>query len=246
MSEYWQSLKSSLVFVLICLGIAVALVLIARLLERLSPKEERTSISTTRYITVVALSAALASVLMLLDIPLFFAPSFYKLDLSELPALIAGFALGPTAGVLTEFLKVLLKLLFKPTSTAFVGEFSNFVLGTSMILPAAAIYRFKKTKTRAIIGLVVGTLVMTVFGSLLNAFYLIPQYARLFGISVDAIVAMGAKVNPKIDSLGKLVMFAVVPFNLLKGLLVSAIVFFLYKYIKPLLVGRSNTNANLN
>ena len=237
MQNLWNSLKDNLFCVLICLLISALVFGLALLCEKLSPAEEKSSASPLRRITVTALSSALAAVLMLLDFPLFFAPSFYKLDFSELPILICGFALGPVAGVTAEFIKVLLKVMIKGTATAFVGEFSNFVLGCSFILPAAALYRRHKTKKRAALGLTLGTLVMTVFGSFFNAYYLIPQYSRLFGLSVEALVSAGTAINPYINSVSTLVLLAVVPFNLLKGLLVSLLTMLLYKYIKKILIG---------
>ena len=233
----WSDFKANLGFIGIALAISVGLVLLAWLAEKLSKKPEGTEPPKLRRLTVTALCAALAAVLMLFDIPLYFAPSFYKMDFSELPVLFCGFALGPVAGIVCEFLKVLLKTLIKGTSTAFVGEFSNFVLGCAMILPAAVLYRFRKTRTRALWGMILGTVTMTVFGSLFNAFYLIPQYARLFGMSVETIVSLGTKVNPFITDVRTLVLFAVVPFNLIKGLLVSAITFFIYKFVKKILIG---------
>ena len=178
---------------------------------------------------MTAMCTALAGLLMLLEIPVFFAPGFYKIDLSELPVLFCGFCLGPVAGVICEFLKVMIKLLLKGTTTAFVGDFANFAVGCALILPATIVYHLKKTKRGAVLALITGTLCMTVFGSAFNAFYLLPKFAQLFGMPMDAIIAMGSKVNPSITSVGTLVMYAVVPLNLLKGAVVSLVTFLLYK-----------------
>ena len=239
LSSLWEKAKENLLFLLVCLGIAALLFAIAAIAEKTAPKTEEAGRSSVRRITVTALCAALGAVLMLFDIPLFFAPSFYKLDFSEVPVLICGFALGPVAGVVCEFLKVLLKLLIKGTTTAFVGDFSSFVIGCALVLPATVLYRYKKTKKRALIGLITGSLVMTVFGSLFNTFYLIPQYARLFHMPLDTIVAAGTAVNPYINSVTTLVLFAVVPFNLVKSVIVSALTMFLYKFLKNILLGRN-------
>ena len=171
---------------------------------------------------------------MFFEIPLFFAPSFYEMDLSELPVLICTFYLGPVAGVVCEFLKVVIKLLLKGTSTAFVGDFANFAVGCSMVLPASLLYHCKKSKSMALVGLAVGTVVMAVFGSAFNAFYLLPKFAQLYGMPLDAIIGMGTQVNPAITSVGTLVLFAVVPFNLLKGVVVSALTLVLYKRVERL------------
>ncbi len=197
--------------------------------------KDRKQFSNTHYISYTAIFSAISGVLMLMEIPLFFAPGFYKLDISEMPVLICTFYLGPVAGVTAELLKVMVKLLIKGTSTAFVGDFANFVVGCTFILPASMIYHARPGKKTALIGMGVGTLVLTVFGSLFNGFYLIPKFAVLFGMPMDAIVAMGTKVNAAITDVWTLVAFAVVPFNLVKGVAVSALTFLLYKRISPIL-----------
>ena len=219
-------LVSAAVFALI-LGLAV-------LAERYLCKD-RKQFSNTHYISYTAIFSAISGVLMVMEIPLFFAPGFYKLDISEMPVLICTFYLGPVSGVTAELLKVMVKLLIKGTSTAFVGDFANFVVGCSFILPASIIYHARPGRKTAIVGMGVGTLVLTVFGSLFNGFYLIPKFAVLFGMPMDAIVAMGTKVNAAITDVWTLVAFAVVPFNLVKGVAVSALTFLLYKRISPIL-----------
>ena len=219
-------LVSAAVFALI-LGLAV-------LAERHLCKD-RKQFSNTHYISYTAIFSAISGVLMVMEIPLFFAPGFYKLDISEMPVLICTFYLGPVSGVTAELLKVMVKLLIKGTSTAFVGDFANFVVGCSFILPASIIYHARPGKKTALVGMGVGTLVLTVFGSLFNGFYLIPKFAVLFGMPMDAIVAMGTKVNAAITDVWTLVAFAVVPFNLVKGVAVSALTFLLYKRISPIL-----------
>ncbi len=221
-------------FVLVCIASIAGLVILAWLLEKFVCKDKK-PFSSTHYISYTAMFACMAGVLMLIEIPLFFAPGFYKLDLSELPVLICTFYLGPVAGVAAEALKVLVKLVLKGTTTAFVGDFANFVVGCSFVLPASVIYHAKPGKKSALIGMAIGTIVLTCFGSFMNVVYMIPKFSQLFGLPIDAIVAMGSAVNPAINSVNTLVLFAVVPFNLLKGTLVSFITFLLYKRISPIL-----------
>ena len=234
MNNLIQSAKENVTFLLVCLGIIAGIIILAALAQRFLcravPKRRG-----AKYIVFVAMFAAISGVLMTIEIPLFFAPSFYKLDLSEIPVLMCSFYLGPVAGVVCELLKVLVKLLLKSTSTAFVGDFANFVVGCTMILPASIIYHVKKSKKSAIIGMASGTAIMTVFGSLFNGVYLLPKFSQLFGMPLDAIIAMGAEVNPAINSVYMLVLLAVVPFNLLKGVIVSVVTFFLYKRLEPVL-----------
>ena len=234
MSEFLQTARENLSFILVCLVVFVGLVLVARLAERLLIKQSQ-RLSSARSIAYIAIFAAIAAVLMFLEFPLFFAPSFYEIDLSEVPVLICTFYLGPVAGVVCEFLKVLLKLLMKGTSTAFVGDFANFALGCTLVLPASIVYHYRKSKKSAVRGMILGTVFMTVFGSLFNAFFLIPKYVQLYKLPLDAIIGMGTKVNPAITSVSTLVLFAVVPFNIVKGVVVSLITLLLYKRVERLL-----------
>ena len=224
----------SLKFILVCLAIFAGLVLLAAALERWLVRD-RKRLSDTHYIVYTAIFACMAGVLMLVEIPLFFAPGFYKMDLSELPILICTFYLGPVAGVIAELLKVMIKLLLKGSSTAFVGDFANFAVGCSFVLPASVIYHAKPSRRSALYGMLAGTLVMTVFGRAFNAVYLLPKFAALFGMPMEVIIGMGTKVNAAITSVSTLVLFAVVPFNLLKGVVVSLLTFLLYKRISPIL-----------
>lgn len=229
-----MSVKENLSFILTCSAIFAGLVIVALLFERLLCKD-RKKFSSTHYISYIAIFSCIAGLLMLVEVPLFFAPGFYKLDLSEIPVLICTFYLGPVSGVCAEFVKVMVKLLLKGTTTAFVGDFANFAVGCSFVLPASIIYHAKPGKKTALIGMVAGTLVMTIFGSAFNAIYLLPKFSALYVMPLDAIVAMGTKVNSAINSVSTLVLFAVVPFNLLKGVVVSALTFLLYKRISPIL-----------
>ena len=234
LKKTFAAAKENLGFLGVCLLVFAGVFLLAMLFERLLMKN-RKKLGDTHYITYTALFSCMAAVLMLLEIPLFFAPSFYKLDLSELPVMICTFYLGPVAGVISEFLKVVLKLLLKGSSTAFVGDFANFAVGCTFVLPASIIYHAKPGRKSALIGMGVGTLIMTVFGSAFNALYLIPKFAQMFHMDLDAIVAMGTKVNKGITSLPTLILYAVAPFNLLKGVVVSVLTFLLYKRISPLM-----------
>ena len=232
-----QSIKDNLTFLLVCLLIVVVIFVVASVTEKALRKKNsmpRTN-SPARRVALVGVFSAIAAVLMLFELPLWFAPSFYELDFSEIPVMICAFAMGPVAGVATELCKVLLKLVLKGTTTAFVGDFANFVVGCSLVLPASIAYYAKKSKKTAILGLILGTAVMTVFGSGFNALYLLPKFSELFGMPMDAIISMGTAVNSSIHSVWTLVFFAVVPFNILKGLLVSAVTMLLYKHISPIL-----------
>ena len=232
MQELLANAKENLTFLLVSALIIAGIIIVAALAQKYIckavPKRRG-----ARYIAFVAMFGAISAILMLFEIPLFFAPSFYKIDLSEIPVLMCSFYLGPVSGVICELLKINIKLLLKGTSTAFVGDFANFVVGCTFVLPASIIYHIKKSKKTAIVGMASGTAVMTVFGSLFNAVYLLPKFASIFGMPLEVIIGMGTEVNAAINSVSTLVLFAVVPFNLLKGVIVSVATFFLYKRLEP-------------
>ena len=188
-----------------------------------------------KYIAKIGVLSAAAAILMLFEFPLWFAPGFYKLDLSETVILIGGFALGPAAGALIELLKNLLNLLLNGTTTAFVGEFANFVTGCVFVVPAALIYRHKKSLKSAILGMAVGSVSLAIVGSLLNYFVLIPTYVEMYKMPLDAIIAMAGEVNGAVTDLKSMIVFAVAPFNLLKGIICSVLASLLYKRVSGIL-----------
>ena len=176
----------------------------------------------TKNVVLMGMFGALAAVLMLFEVPLpFLAPSFYGLDFAEVPMLVGTFALGPAAGIVMQIVKILIKLILKPTSTGFVGEFANVVMSCALILPAGFIYRFKKSKTGAVAGMAVGTVLMAVVGVVMNALVMIPFYSNF--MPIDTIIKAGAAVNPAVSSVWTLAIFCVGPFNLVKGALTSMI-----------------------
>lgn len=219
--------------------IIVVLFVAALLLEKAAQKKNgvNESVFTTRKMAMVGMFSAIAMILHLFDFPLPFAPGFYKLDFSELPILVGTFAFGPAAGVLMEFIKILLKLVFKGTNTAFVGDLANFVVGCSFILPASLVYVFRKNKKSAVAGCVTGTLIMTLFGTAFNAIYLLPAFAEMYHMPLDELLAMGAAVNPLMTE-GSIVSFVAVcvaPLNLIKGVSVSFITMLIYKPLSPII-----------
>lgn len=189
---------------------------------------------STKNIAVMGMLGALAAVLMLFEVPLpFIAPSFYGLDLSEVPILVGTFALRPVAGAVMEVVKILIKLVLKPTSTGFVGEFANLVFGCSMVLPAGLIYRFHKTKKSAMIAMAVGTVIMAAVGIVGNALVMIPFYANF--MPLENILAAGAAINPAVGNVWTFAVFCVGPFNVIKGIIVSVITALVYKRVSVMI-----------
>ncbi len=244
MNELLKNVTENLTFVLEFLAVIVALFAVGVIFEKVAQKKNGTKepIFNTRKVAMIGMFSAIAVILMLFEFPLPFAPGFYKLDFSELPILIGAFAFGPAAGVMMEFVKILLNLVFTGTTTAFVGELANFTVGCSFILPASILYYFRKTKKNAIVACVVGTLILTVFGTAFNAVYLLPAFAELFHMPMDELIAMGAKVNPMVSE-GSVVSFVaacVAPLNLIKGSSVSIATLLIYKRISPILKSGMN------
>lgn len=200
---------------------------------------------TTKNVVLMGMFGALAGALMLFEIPLpFIAPPFYKLDFSEVPILVGTFTLGPVAGVIMELLKIMIKLVLKPTSTAFVGEFANFAVGCALIVPAGIIYRLKKTKNGAMIGMAAGMIVMTVLGVVINAQVMLPFFAKFYGLPLEKIVAMGSAINPAVYNVWTFALICVGPFNMIKGIVVSLATSLIYKRISILIRSAGKQEAS--
>lgn len=193
-----------------------------------------------RKMTVTAMLSAIAFILMMFDFAVPFMPSFIKLDISELPALIAAFSLGPVSGVVVCLIKNLLHFVML-TTTGGVGELSNFVLGAAFVLPAGLIYHHKKTKKNAIIGAIVGAVCMALFSFPSNYFVVYPFYYNF--MPEDAIVAayqaIVSAVNPnaQITSIAQCLLIFNVPFTFIKGLCSVVITLLIYKPLSPILKG---------
>lgn len=187
-----------------------------------------------RNVVQIGMLSAIAIILMQFEVPLPFAPPFYKIDFSEIPVLVGCFVMGPLAGAVVELIKVILNMVISGTTTGGVGDIANFLIGCAMCIPAGMIYKKYHTKKSALVGMTVGTIFMTTVGCLLNAYVLLPVYAKVFELPMEALIEMGTAVNPSITGVSTFVVLAVAPFNLLKGGLVSLIVFLTYKKISPI------------
>lgn len=240
-----SSAKDNISFILVSLVMIVVVYFVAFGCEKIIEKKNGIKFSSDKTkinkLVIMAMFSAVAAVLMYVEFPItFIAPAFYEMDLSEVPVMIGSFMLGPCAGVIMEAVKVLLKLVLKGTSTAFVGDFANFILGCALVVPASVLYHTKKTKKRAVIGLVTGGIVLIVSGVFLNALYLLPKYSQLYGMPVETFINMGAAINPAISNIFTFVILAVAPFNLIKATVVGVITMLLYKYLSRLIKVHNN------
>ena len=205
--------------------------------------------SRTHRIAVTAMLSAAATVLMFLEFPIpFLIPSFVELDFSELPALLAAFSLGPVSGVVVCLVKNVIKgLLF--SGTGGVGEMCNFLLGICFIIPAGLIYRYKRTRSGALMGALAGAVIMAVCSIPVNYFISYPVYTKF--LPMDVIISMYQEIVQSFNGLlsragapfalpavngllGCLIAFNA-PFTLLKGLLDMGLCFLIYKPLSPLL-----------
>ncbi len=236
MEKLFNQIMENLSFIGMCAAIIAVLFVLAKLSER---KLALHKVTPARRVSIIGICSALAAVLHILDFPLIFlAPEFYKLDFSELPVMLCGFYLGPSAAVACEGVKILLKLLLKGTSTAFVGDFANFAVGCSLVLPAIIIYHIHKSRKSALVGLIIGTVVLTVFGTAFNAVYLLPKFAQLYGMPLEAIIGMGSKIHASIHDVTTFVILCVAPLNLIKGGMISVLTLLLYKRVARPLFGK--------
>lgn len=192
----------------------------------------------TQALVVSAMLSALAFVLMFLEFPIpMLIPSFVKLDFSDLPPLIGAFALGPWYGVVIELVKNLLHILLKGTSSAYVGEIFNFTCGAVFCLAAGYVYKFKKTRTGAIIASIVGCAAMALFSLPLNLFLVYPAYVVLYHMPMEVIIGMYQAIMPSVDSLFKCLLIFNVPFTFCKGFIDAIICFFVYKPLSKFIKG---------
>ena len=189
---------------------------------------------TVKNISMIAILGALGAVLMLFDFPIAIAPSFYKIDIADLPCLIGAFALGPVPALFIQVVKIIIKLLIKPTSTAFVGEMAAFVISSSFCVSAALIYQKDKTKKGAVKALIISSIIMALVASISNYLFIIPAYVNLFHLPLENIIAMGNKIFKLVTDKLSFVLLCVLPFNLIKALIVDIITYFLYKHISVL------------
>ena len=199
---------------------------------------------STRSIVVTAMLSAIAFVLMFIEFPIPIMPSFVKLDISDLPALLGAFALGPWIGVVIELLKNLLHILIKGTSSAYVGEMFNFLCGAFFALSAGYIYKAKRTRGGAVLASVLGCVIMAVVSLPLNYFLVYPAYVKVYGMPLEAIVGMYQAILgpiaeiPTSNALFNCLFVFNFPFTFCKGLIDAVICFFIYKPLSPVLHGR--------
>ena len=185
---------------------------------------------SVQYMTRIAILGALSAILFMIEIPVV---AFYKLDVSTLPALLGAFSMGPWAGLAILAIKDVFGLLH--SGTMYVGELADFIMGAAFILPAALIYRHKKSRKTALLGVITGTVAMTIVGVLVNWLIMIPFYMTAFGMPMESIIGMAQSAMPFVDTEWELLMYVTAPFNLLKGVVLSALTFLLYKRLSPLL-----------
>lgn len=182
----------------------------------------------------ISLLSVMAFLLMYIELPLPIFPEFLKIDISDLPALLGAFALGPIAGVIIELFKNILHGLLA-SKTAFIGELANFLVGSCLVFVSGYIYKARRTKCGAIGGLVIGVICMSIFASFLNYFVILPLYETVLGFPISAVVGMGSKINHNIKDLNSFVIWMIIPFNLFKGVVVSVMTLALYKSVSPIL-----------
>lgn len=187
-----------------------------------------------RKLVMTAMLAAVSTVLMMISFSVPLMPSFIKMDLSELPALLAAFSMGPVSGVAVCLVKNLVNLLF--TTTGGVGELCNFLLGACFVLPAGLLYRFRHNRSGALLGAVLGAFIMALASLPINYFITYPAYS-LF-LSMDQIIGMYQVINPNVSNLFEALLWFNAPFTFIKGILVAAITFVIYKPLSPIIHGR--------
>ena len=196
-------------------------------------KVNSSSMIRTKDMTKVGMLSVIAFILMYFQLPItFVAPPFMKLDISDLPVLMGAFTMGPVFGIIIAALKNIMHIIFKGTMTAGIGELSNFLISSTFAFVSAYFYRKHRTYKGAIISLTLGVLAMTCLAMLSNYFVVFPLYAKV--MPMDAIIEMGSAITPRITGLFSMMIYSVLPFNLIKGFTTSAVMMLVYKKISPI------------
>lgn len=188
-----------------------------------------------KNITRIAILGALGAFLMIIDFPIFVAPSFYKLDIGDLPCLIGAFAMGPIPALFIQIIKILIKILIKPTSTAFIGEIAAFITSCVYCVVASIFYQNNKSKKGAIKAIIIGSVAMSIVSTIANYLFIIPAFSSLYGMPLEAIIGLGNAIFPIIKDLLSFCICCVLPFNIIKAVLIDVLTILLYKHISPLL-----------
>ena len=189
-------------------------------------KSRKNSLFTTKKLVQIAILSAIAYGLMFISVPLPLFPSFLKIDLSDIPAILGGLAFGPFAGFIVVFIKNFLQMI-TATTTGGVGELANTLIGGAYVVVLCMIFKKRTNFKGLVVGFVVGTLSMIVVGMVMNYFVLLPFYGKIMGM--DAIIGMGKAINPSVNSVGAFVLWFIGPFNLVKGIIVAIVTLPLYK-----------------
>ena len=193
------------------------------------------SISTTARSTITAMFGALAALLMLFELPIFFTLPFIKLDFSDVPVILGAYMLGPLWGCVIGIIKIALNFVLNGTITGGIGELANLMFTLAYVLPASLIYRVKRTKGGAVVSLISATVVASVIAVILDWFVVFPVYMKVFGLDMPTLLAMSTENNPLVKNAGSLMWFSVFPANLLKYACASVITFFVYSPIRKLI-----------
>ena len=203
-------------------------------------KNTRRKILTTANMTRISVLTALAVILFLAEfLKIRVIPHMYTLDFSNVPVLLGAFAMGPGAGMVILVLKEIIHLLFEGIAdNVGVGNLADLIMSAAYILPAAFIYKTYKTRKHAVLGMTAGTCTTVIFGVLANWLILLPFYTIAMGYPMDKIISAVGSVFPFVDSETKLLFLFVAPFNLVKGLAISLVVFLIYKPLSPVLHGK--------
>lgn len=197
---------------------------------------KRRNFVSTRIITITALLASISYILAFIEFPVPLSPSFARMDLSDIPALIGAFVFGPVTGVIIELIKNVLQLL--STSTAGVGELANFLIGASYVWIAGFIYKYKRTKKGAISAYIISSIVMGVVAMIVNYFILLPLFETF--MPLDQLIASFSEFLPFIQTKLDVVLYNVLPFNVIKGLVVGLVTMVVYKKLTPVLKGETS------
>jgi riboflavin transporter FmnP len=189
----------------------------------------------SNLIKIAVLSGMAFVIMAFLEFPLPIFPDFLKIDLSDIPALLGAFAMGPVAGIIIELVKNILHILLKGTTTAGIGELANFVVGSALVFTAGSLYKHNKNRKNAVISLIAGVGVMSLVAVVSNYYVFLPLYEKALHFPIAGMVAAGAKIFKGIKDFNTFIAYSIIPFNLVKGIITALITIIIYKKLSPIL-----------
>lgn len=189
---------------------------------------------SARVIAQIGILATISYFLRFIELPLPIFPVFLKLDISDVPAVFGGLAMGPAAGFIILTIKNIMQIISGGSSTGGIGEIANLVIAGAYVVVVCMAYKKLRSKKGVIIGSIIGTIAMAITGAIIDYYVIFPLYAKIM-IPMEQIIQMGQIINPRVTNLYKFMIWLVIPFNIIKGVLTTIVILPLYEKMSKII-----------